>query len=240
MLLHVLGHVDLDEGVLRPEHEARQGPGEVRLAHARGAQEDEGGHGTVRILQPGARTAHGPADGGDGLVLADDHLVDLVLHLQKALGLLGLEARDGDARHLADDRADDVFVHDGFALLGIRAPLRLDVRHLLPELLRAVPQAGGALEVLLRDGFVLVLVELADLLLGLLEVGRGRHAAQANAGPRLVDDVDGLVGQVPSGDVPGGQLDGVLERRVGNCVTRLNTVNHREGPLSTAKQREAP
>ena len=39
--LHELAHVDLDERVLGAEHELGEGLGQLRLAHAGGAQEDE-------------------------------------------------------------------------------------------------------------------------------------------------------------------------------------------------------
>ena len=41
VLLHVLGHVQPDQGLLGIEQELGQGPGELGLAHARGAEEDE-------------------------------------------------------------------------------------------------------------------------------------------------------------------------------------------------------
>ncbi len=53
-----------------------------------------------------------------------------------------------------------------------------------------------------------------DLLFQLRQVRRLGHAAEADAGPGLVDGVDRLVGQGPAGDVPVGQLHGRHQGRV--------------------------
>ena len=62
----------------------RQRPGQLGLAHAGGAQEDERADGPPRVLEPGARAPHGVGDGRDGLVLADHALVQPLLHVDAA------------------------------------------------------------------------------------------------------------------------------------------------------------
>ena len=64
------------------------------------------------------------------------------------------------------------------------------------------------------------------LVLELLEVGRRLHALDAQAGAGLVDEVDGLVGQVAVGDVAVGQVGRGDERLVGDRdpVVRLVAV----------------
>jgi hypothetical protein len=57
--LHELGHVQLEQRLLAAEQEARQRLGQLGLAHAGGAEEDERADGPTRVLQPGARPAHG-------------------------------------------------------------------------------------------------------------------------------------------------------------------------------------
>ena len=54
------------------------------------------------------------------------------------------------------------------------------------------------------------------LVLELLEVGRRLHALDAQAGAGLVDEVDGLVGQVAVGDVAVGEVGRGDERLVGD------------------------
>ena len=57
---------------------------------------------------------------------------------------------------------------------------------------------------------------LGDLVLELLEVGRGLHALDAQAAAGLVDEVDGLVGQVAVGDVAVGEVGRGDEGLVGD------------------------
>ena len=52
-------------------------------------------------MQAGTRTAHGIADGSDGLVLSDDTLVKLFLQVQQLLALALHHAGHGDARPAA-------------------------------------------------------------------------------------------------------------------------------------------
>ena len=128
VLLHVLGHVDLDQGVFVAEHELGQGLGQQRLADAGGAQEDEAAHRPVRVLQAAAAAADGLGDRLDRLVLADDALVQLVLQLQQPLGLLLLQAGQRHAGHLADDLGDDFLVDHAVDFLVLLVPLLLHLR----------------------------------------------------------------------------------------------------------------
>ena len=63
-------------------------------------------------------------------------------------------------------------------------------------------------------------------LVDLLQVRRPGHALEPDAGAGLVDHVDRLVRQAAAGDVAVGQLDGRLERVVGDlhAVVRLVAV----------------
>jgi hypothetical protein len=61
-----------DQRVAVREQELGQRPRQLRLADAGRAAEDEAADGPVRVLQPRAAPPDGPADGLDGLVLADD------------------------------------------------------------------------------------------------------------------------------------------------------------------------
>jgi hypothetical protein len=96
---------------LVPEHGLGQGLAELGLAHPVGAQEQEGADGPLGVLSP-TRPADGPADGGHGLVLADDPLVEDVLHLHQARALVLRQAGDGHARP-AGDHLGDVLGIDG-------------------------------------------------------------------------------------------------------------------------------
>ena len=85
--LLVLGHVDPDHRPLVVEHELGERPGELGLADAGRAEEDERADRPVGILEPGAGAAEGVGDRLDRLVLADHALVQPLLHVDQLLGL---------------------------------------------------------------------------------------------------------------------------------------------------------
>ena len=62
--------------------------------------------GRLGSCRPGARAADGVGDGVDGLVLADDALVQALLHVEELLHLALEHLGDGDAGPLGDDRRD--------------------------------------------------------------------------------------------------------------------------------------
>ena len=85
--LLVLGHVEPHHRALVVEHELRERAGELGLADAGRAEEDERADRPVRVLQAGARAAQRVRDRRDRLVLADDALVQPLLHVDQLLGL---------------------------------------------------------------------------------------------------------------------------------------------------------
>ena len=74
--------------------------------------------------RPGARAADGVGDGGDRLVLADDALVQALLHLEQLLDFALHQPADRDVRPAADDLGDvllvDFLLQHALALLERR------------------------------------------------------------------------------------------------------------------------
>ncbi len=116
VLLHVLGHVDLDQRVLVAEQELGERARELGLPHAGRAEEDERAGRALRILDPGARAADRLRHGDDRLVLADHALVQLVLHADQLLGLGLGQLEDRDARPHRDDVGDLLLADLGLLL----------------------------------------------------------------------------------------------------------------------------
>ncbi len=112
MLLHVLGHVELDQGGFVAEQELGEGLGGLGLPHPRRSQEDEGTGGPFGILEPGPGPANRLGDRHDGVVLADDALVQLVLHVEQLGGLLLGEPVHRDAGPLGEHLGDLLLVDD--------------------------------------------------------------------------------------------------------------------------------
>ena len=69
------------------EQELGEGPGELGLADAGRAEEQERADRPARVAEPGPRAPDGVRHGLDRLVLADDPPVEAVLHLDELLEL---------------------------------------------------------------------------------------------------------------------------------------------------------
>ena len=164
--LLVLGHVEPHHRPLVVEHELGERAGELGLADAGRAEEDERADRPVGVLEAGARAAKRVGHRLDRLLLADDALVQALLHVDELLDLPLEQARGGDPRPRRDDRGDVVLVD---LLLDHRRLGRLlALRELLLELgENAVADLGDAAEIpeaLLPLGFH---PKLVDLLLDL-------------------------------------------------------------------------
>ena len=110
-LLHVLAHVDADHVLLVVKQALRQRLGQLRLAYARGAQEQEGTDGAVFIRNAGTAAQNGLGDLLHGLVLADHAAVQLLGELEQLLALALLELGHGNAGPAADNTGDLVVGH---------------------------------------------------------------------------------------------------------------------------------
>ena len=199
MLLHVLGHVDPDHRVLGVEHELGERAGELGLADAGRAEEQERADRPVGILEAGAGAPQRRGDRLDGLVLADHPLVQALLHVDELLDLALEQPRDRHAGPLRDDLGDVLGVDDVLEELravggrprprlglggGLQLLLELGDRPVL-ELGRAaeIGLALSALELGLR--LLELLLELGDGADGLLlALPLGVHRGRALAAPR--------------------------------------------------------
>ena len=97
MGLAVLTHVDANEVLFVVEQLKRQGLGQFGFADARGAEEQERAEGLVRVTEAGAGPQDGVGDGGHGLVLADDALMEAVFQGQELRAFAFGQAFSGDA-----------------------------------------------------------------------------------------------------------------------------------------------
>ena len=181
--LLVLAHVDTGHHRLVVEEELRQRLGELGLAHAGGAQEEEGADGPVLVGQAGAAAAHGVGHGRDGLVLADHALVQFGLHPQELL-LLALhhpgDRNAGPAGHdlgdvLGRDGLGDDRVLDGGLLRGQLVDALLRGGELAVADLRHLAVVAGAL----GDGRLALVV--LDLLAGVVELGHDAFLLRSSA-----------------------------------------------------------
>ena len=213
-LLHVLRHVDLDEGVLVAEHLGGKLLGGLGLADTGGSHEEEGADRATRVLEVGPRAAQGARDRVGGDLLADDRLLDFLFQVEELLALLLLEPGERDAGPVGDDLHHEFLVDGDPLLLPRLLPLLGHLLLLGAQLLLGVAELRGLLEMLLADGLLLLRAHLLDLLYEVLDVGRTAERGDAGTGARLVHDVDRLVRQEAARDVAVGKLDGGLEGEV--------------------------
>ncbi len=111
VLLHVLAHVEAHHRVLVVEEKGGEGARQLGLADARRPQEEEAAERPVGVLDAGAGAPDGVGHGADGLVLADDALVQPLLHMDELLDLPFHEVGDGDTRPAAHHLRHVLFVH---------------------------------------------------------------------------------------------------------------------------------
>ena len=106
MRLAELGHVDPDQRLLGREQPLRERLDQLGLADAGRAEEQEGAERAVALGEADAGAADRVRDDLDGVVLADDALVQVGLELVQALQLAGHQLAHRDAGAGGDDRGD--------------------------------------------------------------------------------------------------------------------------------------
>ena len=183
--------------------------------------EPDGRFGSFR---PRARAADRRETAEIGLVLADDPLVELVLHAEQLLRLLLGELEDGDAGPGRQDLGDLLLVDLGEDVHLAGLPLALAALALLLSSWRSSSRSDAA--------FSKSCASIADSFRRRTSAifsstsrtsGRRGHPADPHPRARLVDQVDRLVGQEPVGDVAVGEVGRRDERVVGegHAVVRL-------------------
>ena len=231
VLFHILAHVDGDERVHAVEQLGGQLLDQLGLAHAGGTDKNEAG-GAVTAGQIGTGALDGLRHAAHRLVLPDDVGLEGVLQPQQAAVFRLLDFDGGDA---------------GPQLHHLRHILQrqLDVRHLQFQLGQTLPLAGqlglGGGQLLIVDGAVLRVFQRLFLFLqcghGLLhrQILGDFGMAQVAAGAGFVQQVDGLVGQEPVGDIPLGQLHHGGHQRVRHAdavvlfVVDFDALQHLDG-----------
>ncbi len=156
MFFAVLRHVDAHHRPVVVEKIGRQRAREFGLADARGAQKDERTDRAVWIGETRTRSNDRFGNPRYGFVLTDDALVQLFVEPQQFLHFAFEEFRNGDAGPAAYDRGN-IFLVDLFLEQARLAVAASQGRFFLLELFFkagefAVPQLGGAVEVVLTLG----------------------------------------------------------------------------------------
>ena len=167
--LHVLAHVDAHHVLFAVEQRLGERLGQLGLADAGRAEEDERADRAARVLDARAGADDGVGDQLHRLVLADDPAVQDLVEAQQLLALALDQAGDRDAGPLGDDVGDLVL---GDLLAQQRGcPSRSSGRARSARCSSAsssgslaVLELGGAVEVVVALGLLDLAAQLLDLL----------------------------------------------------------------------------
>ena len=166
VLLHVLAHVDADHIVLIVEQRLRQGLGQLRLAHAGGAQEQEGADGLGGILDARLGAENGLRHLLHALVLADHPLVEQFVQMKGLAALALRQLRHRNVSPLGHNAGDLVLGHTLVhqAQILVLHPLLLLIQLFLQLRQFAVLQLRRLVQVISLLGLLDLPVHLLDLL----------------------------------------------------------------------------
>ena len=214
MLLHVFRHIEANERLLAAEEELGEPASHFGLAHAGGAKEQETSDGAARRFEAGAAAANGASQGGDGLFLADDALMQFLFDAQQFLLLVFL---DGGDRHAGPARNDflDVFArHDAGGRI-----IELQTLAQLAQIIFFFAFFFGIetrlFKLMIGNGRFHAMGDEFHALLHLGHFVGKRGLAQLHARARFVDQVDGFVGKETVRNVAAGKIDGILDGFIG-------------------------
>ena len=173
MLLHVLRHIDPGHHVIVVEEILGKSLGKLGLADTGCAEEDKAADGAARVVESCARAAHCITDRADGVLLADNALMEFLLEVKQFIFLALSHFLYGDpgpaAHHFGDIlRIDLLLDHGAFALQFLEPGLYL---HILALLLfySGVTDLGHFGIVAFALGAVSLYAELLDVDLVLLD-----------------------------------------------------------------------
>ena len=200
MALLVLRHVDPHQVVLVVEEKLGERSRQLCLPNTGRPQEDEAAHRPLRVGQPRTCPPDCVGERSDRRVLADDPLVQPLLHVEQPLGLAFDQPRHRDTgaeRNLLGN----VVGRDSRSHGVLRPPLLLFVAVLVLQLEPPGAQVRGPLVIVARVRRRLLVGKRPDLLLHLFQLGRHAFGIQLQLRRGLVDQVDRFVGELPAGDV---------------------------------------
>ena len=156
-LLHVLGHVELDEGLIAAKHLLGQRASQQCLSDAGRAQQSEAADRALRILEVGSGATQCLGQRSHSIFLTDDQFGQLVLNGQELLHVGLAHPLEGNARPLSDHLKDVIFGdHHPLLVLG-SLPVGQRLLEAFFGRFLMIAQLGRSLEVLILDGLFFLL-----------------------------------------------------------------------------------
>ena len=178
-LLHILAHVDADEGIGRAEHIGRKFLRQEGLADACGTKEHEGSDGVVGVFEAHTVALDGTDKLRNGSLLGYDTLVQLGFHALQTDALFLSNTFHGDARHHGNNLGHTFLVNsDALFVAMLFGPLLRQGLKLLLQMFFLVAHLCSFLELLHLDSLVLLTGDFAQLAFHLFHLRRGGDLAQ--------------------------------------------------------------
>ena len=198
MLLHVLGHIEADDRLLRAEHRLGKSACKFRLADARRSEEEEGADRTARILNPRTGTPHRLGDRAHRLILTDDTTADVLFESEQTVRFLRRNALYGNSRPLRYNIRNIVLRDDNLRALISAVTRRVELG---TQFLLAVTQPRRRLIVLTADRCILLLYNLGNFCTQTRDLVGVADILHAHTRCCLIHQVDCLVRQTAIRDV---------------------------------------
>ena len=135
VLLHIFGHIYSYKSALVTEHYFSKSLRELCLTYTGSAQEDERTGRSLLVLETEPAAADGLGDSMNGLILADDSLLEFCFEILKLIGIRFCDLRSRDAGPLGKDYGNIVYRKCACEAVLIRLDLILKERELFRQLL---------------------------------------------------------------------------------------------------------
>ena len=166
-LLHVFAHVDANQRLFRIKHEPCEYLRQLRFTNTGWAEENERANGLVGVLQSRPVTLDGARYTDDGILLANDLSLQIIVHAGEASRLLLSNALHGDTRHHTNDVAHVINGNGHPLVFAVLLPLELGFFELIIQRSLRIPQPSGFFIALRTNHPNFFLLDVFNLLLNL-------------------------------------------------------------------------
>ena len=212
MFLHVLGHIDTDQGILVTEHDLSQCFCQFRLTNTGSTEEDEGTGRALRIFQTETASSDRLGDRRDSLILTDNTFLEFFFKSLQTLRVTLGDLLDRDTCPAGHDVCNIIRCECQFFLRA--DDLLTECAEFLLEDSLFIPEFLCRFKVLIIYGFLLQSHDLIDTFTDLLCFIRFSGRIDTKSRCRLIDQVDRLIRQETVSDITAAENNCRIDRIV--------------------------
>ena len=205
VLFHIFAHIQPDKLSRGAENDIGDRLGKLRLSHACRSHKKQRADRARRISKSHSAAADRPCDGGNGVVLPDDALLQKLFQMAQPLPLGGGQLFHRNPRPCGDD-VGNIAGTDFFPVPLPFAAYRLLFGPIfLFQRRRAVTKLGGKLEFLLVNRVFLLFEQRFDFIFVFHQMRRAPIAFDPLFGRRFVHKIDRFIRKKAVRNIPGGK-----------------------------------